>query len=44
MKYLTFLSMLVSLVCYADNHKHDHNHNHKHVSNTKQKKRRISKR
>ena len=22
--------MLVSLVCYADNHKHDHNHNHKH--------------
>ncbi len=30
MKYLTFLSMLVSLVCYADNHKHDHNHNHKH--------------
>ena len=43
MKILIFLSMLVSLVCFSDNHKHDHHdhhddHNHQHSDEHKSKK------
>ena len=42
MKYLVFLSMLISFVCYADNHKKNHHHDHDHHNDHEQKKEKKS--
>ncbi len=38
MKYIIFLAIFISFVCYSDNHNHDHDHDHHHDSKDKKEK------